>query len=139
MKIRNGFVSNSSSSSFVIAGLLLDDALLTESKKREMIITSGKMNADAVIALDEDSLWDAWHDNIAGGNNKITVFQGGDDGITDGKFMIGKVLLTINSEGGSQWDMEEIGFNSLNLITEDIKKLSGFVGAMRIIGTTRSC
>lgn len=136
MKIRNGFVSNSSSSSFVIAGLLLDDKLLTDAKKKEMIMKSGKMEEADVINLNEDDLWDVWADCIAYGNNKITVFQGGDDGITNGKFIIGQVLFTVDDE---QLYMEEIEFNSLDKIAEDIKELSGFEGEMKIIGTTRSC
>jgi len=70
MKIRNGFVSNSSTSSFVIYGCQLDE--ITDEEKKRIMTELGVSFED-----DEDSINDSF-DNLATEDIKVQIDYNGD-------------------------------------------------------------
>ena len=109
MKIRNGFVSNSSSSSFVIAGILRPSIELTNEKKKHIQ-----------------------------SNGKFTLLEGNDDGMPDGKYILGKIIAEVDSDDGNISEaMYEI--SDLHDIEKEVQELLGTEDKIKIISGTRSC
>ena len=96
MKIRNGFVSNSSSSSFIVKGYLLDSEEFDEKTimekfgyyTEENIKKHTYTNYNGKECFEEhDMFWDFKND-VEG----ISFLQGYDDGVQEGKILIGEKL-----------------------------------------------
>lgn len=95
MKIRSGFVSNSSSSSFIVKGYLLDDkdfdektimekfGYYTEENIKKYTYTYGDKEE---LEL-SDMFWDFKEEN-----KNISFLQGYYDGVQEGKILIGEKL-----------------------------------------------
>lgn len=96
MKIRNGFVSNSSSSSFCIYGTCIDLGNFSE-KLNESTILSKKFSNDDFIEMYDNNDWYSLLEFISE-NTNLEFFRSDDDNIT----WIGKSWSTIgdNETGG---------------------------------------
>jgi len=92
MKIRNGFVSNSSSSSFVIIGYSLKDIASDEESKRE-IINRLAPNMELTTYFHDD-----WENFLNRGGFGKDISYLSDDLSDDGEGYIGIILADISSE-----------------------------------------
>lgn len=96
MKIRSGFVSNSSSSSFIVKGFMLDSKkyTYTEIMKRFGYLTEEiikKATHDGKYTWDDveyETFWDFRDEN-----EDIKVLEGYEDDIDDGYIFIGEKLF----------------------------------------------
>ena len=97
MKYRHGFVSNSSSSSFVAKGIILDD------DKLDKVEIMDKFGFDYKSFLEEYSndIDNIFHEEFLWGpiyNNKVFVKTSSEDGIPDGTIAIGEYIFRGDSD-----------------------------------------
>lgn len=137
MKTRNGFVSNSSSSSFVILGYKADDVFsdIGASKKEEII---GKHSPKLLKSesFKKYGVDEIWHDFLYETNFGI-------DGISylgdDGPGYIGFVLADISSEGGDFEFIRKIPVGDIMEKIDALKKYLDIKEEPKFIIGTRSC
>ena len=131
MKIRNGFVSNSSSSSFVIVGYKMTDLDLSDENKKNMMYKLGYQEKSSYFA-------DNWYDFLYSDSlEKISKNIGylGDYG---GSGYIGVIIVDIQSDS---YDRKSSSIE-LNEVNDKIKKLKEFLSIEidpKIYSDTRSC
>jgi hypothetical protein len=117
MKFKNGFVSNSSTSSFVVLGYKIDDTLENQKKIVQVV---NKKNLD-----DQDEIYvELW--NLKDG---FTYYSGGDDGIEEGKALVG-VGKSFNEEEYIALDLD------IDEVMSKIKQL-GFDGKVKLFAGIR--
>ena len=145
MKVRNGFVSNSSSSSFILKGFVIP----RESINYEEIMK--KFNFDYQPIVDEyvekysysdrqdairDVYWDKF-DNILT-KQHVYVGQGVEDGCNDeDSVMIGEIIEE-TGECGDDFKYHELDFEMTDML-RDIKEKFNIESPVKIIVTTRCC
>lgn len=110
MKERIGFVSNSSSSSFVAVGVKLDDSFDIDKKKilKEVFRSEKDLDAMDEYALD-DAFFEAEYDS------EYLIDEEGYEGT------IMKIIADAGSDG-DDWSEEELDFSDLQSMGEDIIK-----------------
>lgn len=145
MKVRNGFVSNSSSSSFILKGFVIP----RESINYEEIMK--KFNFDYQPIVDEyiekysyndrqdairDVYWDKF-DNILT-KQHVYVGQGVEAGCNDeDSVMIGEIIEE-TGECGRDFKYHELDFEMTDML-RDIKEKFNIESPVKIIVTTRCC
>ncbi|MBR4315812.1 MAG: hypothetical protein IKP65_02415 [Alphaproteobacteria bacterium] len=126
MKIRQGYVSNSSSSSFVVVGYLIDDD--SRSKYYE---TAKKLNPELVNQ--SKNMEDYINENgYETSNNGLSVITGcGDNGFEKGKTFIGKFIAKSDDDGNGMEEkiieIDEIkdSLKEFDFLNEKIKIMTG--------------
>lgn len=137
MKIRSGFVSNSSSSSFVVKGYLLPKDNFDYNK---MIEIMDKFEFDYGEDLDEDTIKDIfyWEFTDMLSCKNIYIGTNTEDGCPDDDtLMIGELLAEADDEGGYFDTMVLDLENSPSL--EDLKEKLDINTPIKIIVGTRCC
>lgn len=124
MKTRNGFVSNSSTSSFVLVGFLMDEGPDYKATIRGLF---------SDVPEDEDEFWDWLHEEAP-----CYVRTGSDDGIPDGKIFLGRKVAET-----SDYEMPEKNLDLLGVVKE-LEELRVKMGLpedlpARLLTGTRCC
>ena len=137
MKIRTGFVSNSSSSSFVVKGYLLPKDNFDYNK---MIKIMDKFEFDYGEDLDEDTIKDIfyWEFTDMLSSKNIYIGTNTEDGCPDDNtLIIGELLAEADDDGGYFDTMVLDLENSPSL--EDLKEKLDINAPIKIIVGTRYC
>lgn len=138
MKVRNGFVSNSSSCSFVAIGVE-GTKISDEEKIRIMKENNFDLNEYKIYDDDKEpqewNIQEAWYEFInekTKDDDNIRIYSGSEDGVPEGTEFYGKELVCgdygmLDDEQYSLNDIEEIGnkIKALLNISGDVKLLAG--------------
>lgn len=139
MKVRNGFVSNSSSSSFIVKGYLLDSNKYTPTTIMEKFsyltpekITEATDNGKYIWEdVENETFWEFKDEQ-----KDISFLQGYEDGVRDGYILVGETLFDSDT-----LDLPDMILSATDSeITKEIKEKLGLQDNELIIACgTRMC
>ena len=130
MKTRNGFVSNSSSSSFVIVGIDLPRENYTTPK--QLLELAQQLGFDG----DEDDAIDFLYNQPF--KNGIIVSDE-DDGAPQGKIIIGCLVSRPDIFGGGGLEPKSVDLNTTVKQVEKVLEKMGIIKPLKIFSGTRMC
>ena len=111
MKTRNGFVSNSSSASFVIVGWLFDRDKVTRKEIMEEVLNKTRLDEFSTKVagknwneLDEFEQDDVFYELSNSPKYHLSILDHEEMGAPQGKTVVGRMLLPIDSE---DWGAEQ--------------------------------
>lgn len=156
MKIRQGFVSNSSSSSFIALGFSIED---NSKPYKEILIALGKTKEelDAIIqkekeryekhewSYDEDEIIrEALDDKIyhMGRENHIRLLKGSEDGVKEDDSVVALILAETDSDGCESFPGGEVICDDSDADYAKIRDLRDAVSPespIRVLYGTRCC
>ena len=133
MKVRNGFVSNSSSSSFILKGFVIPRESIDYEEVDEYVEKYSYSDRQDAI---RDVYWDKF-DNILT-KQHVYVGQGVEAGCNDeDSVMIGEIIEE-TGECGCDFKYHELDFEMTDML-RDIKEKFNIESPVKIIVTTRCC
>ena len=152
MKIRNGFVSNSSSSSFIAIGFSVKDV---ESSEKLFLLEAAGMTTeeyDAAVADQQekynfdlkDACNEVFWDKLSeiGQDKGIRFLRGSEDGVDRGDKVIAVIITETDSGGGYFYQSGEISFDEDNeyfIKAKQIRDKMNPDATIKVIYGTRCC
>lgn len=134
MKTRNGFISNSSTSSFVIVGFMVNKDELTMNVMQNIIIELNAKIEDP-DDIDEDFFADVLYDQ------DIRFIDNSEmGGFDDGRIIIGSTITELDDSGGNPTEFHSISSleNNIKLIKNLAKHFANEPKVQLITGTRMS-
>ena len=131
MKIRNGFVSNSSSSSFIAKGFVLDRK---EYKKYEEEIAKAFNITWETEGFDDYEIYDNRKEAIY--NSELFIAENIEDGAPRGKVIIGEMIYEADE------NCDYLGYQELDCSLSDVtSKIKSVIGdyPLKVIVSSKSC
>ena len=126
MKLRIGFVSNSSTSSFVLVGFELSDGVGKEGseKMKKLLVDLYNVEPSTLEKMEDWELADEFHTKSSSGENGVTILSGSDMGVGDST-VIGIMLGETDSYDTFYLPDYVVSFSE---IEEDLKEIRKIVG-----------
>jgi hypothetical protein len=145
MKVRQGFVSNSSTSSFILVGIVKDKSEYTEPTDEEKIKILEAAGFDWKFGDDEvpeedvaDCVHDAWYEYQGDNEDAFKILRNGEDGAPKDKVVYGKELASW-SDDSCYSPREFMTIKKIQEIGEEVKKEFNIDGEPVLIVGTRLC
>jgi len=151
MKIRNGFVSNSSSSSFIALGFSIE---AEEKPYKEILIALGSSEEEIDKLIKEEKEKYDWDEEFMvrealdskiydlGEEKGIRILYGSEDGVKEDDKVIAAIIEETDSDGSYYFPPGEIMLNDSNQYYRKIMELHNALSSkspIRILYGTRSC
>lgn len=126
MKYRRGFVSNSSTSSFVLVGFELSDEVGEEGSERmkKLLIDLYDVEPSTLEGIEDYELADDFYHKSRNGENGVTILSGSDNGVGDST-VIGVMLAETNSCDTFYLPDKVISIREIEEKLKEIKEIIG--------------
>ncbi len=140
MKFRNGFVSNSSTSSFVLVGFELSNGVGEEGseKMKKLLIDLYNVEPSTLEGIEDYELADDFYTKSRSGENGITILSGSDMGVGDST-VIGVMLGETDSYDTFYLPDYVVSFSKIEEDLKEIRKIVGEDSEIRIYCGSKMC